>query len=333
MAPHHRTYRFAVLALLALAACGGDGAGLAPDAAAAEDLGVGRNGRVDLRAARDELLAADRAYSAASASLSFVDGLVNTLADDVRYLPAGGPIVRGREAVRALLASNPNNALSTYTWTPIRVDVASDGSLGYTFGYYQLQIPPVNGAPARTSIGKYVAMWRRGTDGWKAVALVRNPRPAGPVSETPPAGFESPDSRTYRRFPNHDPAATLEGMMDTDRAFSAAGEAPGALPGAFAAFAAPDGAVNGGGPEFVFGADAIRRDVVAPDSSISFTWAPVEGAVAGSADLGWTIGVAPVRERATGAILGYSKYLSVWKRQPRGEWRFVMDAGSGMPVP
>lgn len=329
----YRRYPLTLLGLAACIACSApDHTGdlLAP-AVVADGAQEHAEGHLDLRAVRAELLAADRAYSAASASTSFTDGLANTLTADARYLPAGGPIVGGRETVRGLLASNPASALSTYTWAPIRVDVSDDGTTGYTYGYYELRIPAVGEVPARTSFGKYIAFWRNVGGTWQVAALVRNPRAPGAVSDTPPAGFESPTYRRYRHFPHADSAETLAGMMAADQAFSDAGDSD--LSAAFATYAAPDGGVIGAPPTFVFGRAAIARDVLPLPPTDSFHWTPVEGEVAASGDLGYTIGIATYRVRATGEILGYSKYLSIWKRQRNGEWRYVMDGGSGTPMP
>ena len=57
-------------------------------------------------------------------------------------------------------------------------------------------------------------------------------------------------------------------------------------------------------------------------------WAPVAADVAGSGDLGCTVGEAAVAPRRS-----YSKYLTVWKRQPNGAWKFVADGGNARPAP
>jgi ketosteroid isomerase-like protein len=60
-------------------------------------------------------------------------------------------------------------------------------------------------------------------------------------------------------------------------------------------------------------------------------WAPIAGDVAGSGDLGFTVGVA--RRTSETGERSFSKYLSVWSRQPGGAWRFVADAGTSRPTP
>jgi ketosteroid isomerase-like protein len=332
-----QTVRVAVLALLlASAGCGRhDSEGiLTPDlsSAAGEGDEASAAAHLDLREVRAALLAADRGYAEAAAATNILDGLTAAFADDVRYIPFGFNIVTGRAATRAFLAGNPANAVSSFTWTAVRADVSSDGTGGYTYGYTELHIPPTGTLPAQTRVGKYIAFWKRGGAGWKIVAFVRNPRPEGAVSTTPPAGFETPDEKHHRYFPNTDPATALQQMMATDRAFSDAGQS--GLPGAFVSYAAEDGAVLGGPASIVFGAQSIRDDIEPPPTPYSFTWAPLEGDAAASGDLGYTIGRA-LTEDPTGADpnLYYSHYLTIWQRQNTGEWRFVMDGGGPEPGP
>ena len=64
----------------------------------------------------DELLAADRAYSKASAEVDLVAGLT-AMFDDDTVMPAPGGFVRGLAAIAAALRSNPANAGSRATWT------------------------------------------------------------------------------------------------------------------------------------------------------------------------------------------------------------------------
>jgi ketosteroid isomerase-like protein len=332
-----QTVRIAVLALLlASAGCGGNDSEeiLSPDlySAAGEGDEASSAAHLDLREIRAALLAADRAYAEAAAATNVLDGLTAPFADDVRYIPFGFNIVTGRAATRAFLATNPANAVSTFTWTAVRADVSSDGTAGYTYGYADLHIPATGTQPAQTRVGKYIAFWKRGAEGWKIVAYVRNPRPEGAVSTTPPAGFETPDEKHRRYFPDTDAASALQQIMATDLAFSDAGESD--LPGAFASYAAEDGAVLGGPPSIIFGRQAIRGDIQPPPPQYSFTWAPTDGDAAASGDLGYTIGRALTQDR-TGADPNryYSHYLTIWQRQNSGEWRFVMDGGGPEPGP
>jgi ketosteroid isomerase-like protein len=61
------------------------------------------------------------------------------------------------------------------------------------------------------------------------------------------------------------------------------------------------------------------------DSSFSVDWSPQAGDVSSSGDLGFTYGVYELRtdtERQTGT------YVTVWRRNKEGRWKYVLDAGT-----
>jgi ketosteroid isomerase-like protein len=65
-----------------------------------------------------------------------------------------------------------------------------------------------------------------------------------------------------------------------------------------------------------------------PDNPALLTWKPEVAEVSASGDLGYTSGPFEVRpDRETSEPSGYGHYVSVWKRQPGGEWRVVLDIG------
>ena len=70
------------------------------------------------QAAVDGLLAADRAFSVASAKTDVVAGLSAMFADTVVMPGADGQITNGRSAVVDALRGNPDNARSRIEWLP-----------------------------------------------------------------------------------------------------------------------------------------------------------------------------------------------------------------------
>src|SRR4051812_22939318 len=74
----------------------------------------------------DELLAADRGFSAASASTDLISGLTAMFADDVVIPNPPGQFAEGKTAVVAMLRANPDNATSRTDWTPVRAGISSD---------------------------------------------------------------------------------------------------------------------------------------------------------------------------------------------------------------
>ena len=275
----------------------------------------------DLVEERTSLLEADRSYSAASASTSLIEGVVGMLAEDaIVFLPTG--VVQGREAIRGRMATSASNRTSRLTWTPIRADVSRDGTQGYTYGYSEQVL-----ADGRAFVGKYISYWRRAATGeWQVVAYKRLLREPGDVSAEPPIGFRTPDYRRYRSFAPADSATLFEDVAATDRAFAATSNASGPAV-AFGRYIASDGALLGPFSSFTFGAQAAMKlyEGVGPGEMV---WQPRFGGVAGSGDLAFTIGDAELRQRLEDGSLSEPFivwYMSVWKRQRTGEWRFVID--------
>ena len=114
-------------------------------------------------------------------------------------------------------------------------------------------------------------------------------------------------------------------LMDADRAFAAAVAGGGA--DAWTAWFATDGAMLQDGVGEVRGAAAIRDAVAYLDRpGFALSWEPVRAEIAASGDLGWTTGEWTLRP-APGAPPGRGRYVSIWRRQPDGSWKVVMDLG------
>jgi ketosteroid isomerase-like protein len=243
---------------------------------------------------RAALLEADRAHRA--------------FADDAMYLHPGARLVQGSSAIRRLLdgAAEPEPA----TWTPEFADVSDDGTLGYTYGWTQLG----------DQRGKYLACWRKRSNGpWRISAYARTKLAPGLTAPATDAGG---------------PAAALRGPADSrelksaDSAFAALSVAHGAQ-AAFVGFAAREAVLLGPpGAPMTHGRDAIGAAFAGFPAGAVLEWAPVWADVADSGDLGCTVGEASVPARKS-----YSKYLTVWKRQADGTWKFVADAGNARPAP
>jgi len=212
----------------------------AANANSGEGSEASANARLDLRDVRSELLTVDRAYAEAAKSVNLIDALVAPLAPDAVFLAPGPTILRGPAAARAALSATPANVLSKWAWTAIRVDVSSDGKAGYTMGYTVLTQPSGAVLP-----GRYLAYWARQSDGsWKIEAYKRIPRAAGSLSLTPPSGFETPDTRHRRYFPNTDAEAEAAVVAATDMAFSDLAQIVGNAE-SFSRYAAPTAAQSG----------------------------------------------------------------------------------------
>jgi ketosteroid isomerase-like protein len=271
---------------------------------------------------RERLLAADSAHAHATATEGLAAGFARYLSDSAVYLEPNVGYIRGRTQISAHLTAVP--AGTVLRFRPARVDVSSDGAVGYTFGWTELAAPD-----SAVRYGKYIAFWRRQADGaWKVEAWNRSGALDAPAA--PPAGPTEPAHRQAAP-PSLDMAAEARALLGVDSAFAAASVARGAAQ-AFAEYAAPDGVSLGGGKDFVVGRQAIRDEQAgAPGQMLQ--WAPAFGGVGPLGDLGWTVGDFIFTASGTPPRAVYGKYLTVWERTPSGGWQFVVDGGSGNPAP
>lgn len=116
-------------------------------------------------------------------------------------------------------------------------------------------------------------------------------------------------------------------LMDVDRAFNDMAQKEG-VGKAFIAFAADDPTLIMPGNPPVLG----RTDLVAVFSKVegsALSWEPLKADIAQSQDLGYTFGRYKVREN--GAIKTHGVYVSIWKKQPDGSWKYVVDGGGPTP--
>jgi ketosteroid isomerase-like protein len=129
------------------------------------------------------------------------------------------------------------------------------------------------------------------------------------------------------------PPAGPATLIAADSAFSARSVAED-VASAFSTFVAPDGAVLSGGPGILYGPDVIRKAFAGAARTLTLTWSPRLAEIAGSGDLGFTVGEATTRslDGAGPPRVSDSKYLTVWRRQRDGTWRFVVDGGNDRPA-
>ena len=257
----------------------------------------------------EPLLAADRGAGT----------LRGALAEDVFYLAPELPVIEGRDAVAGALGTD-----SSVARHPLVAEVSADGSHGFTAGRTTV--------PAGDSVrhGKYLAYWRRDGGEWKLWAIVVNPSPAAPDVPPAPVGRRSPAGAESA------PPATPDHLEAADSAFSARSASAGVGP-AFREFAEPMAlALAGPGHGMIWGDSAVGAYFggVIPATD-GLTWAPRIAHLAPSGDLGFTIGDAVYRHAPTqGAEQRYyTKYLTVWRRQPDGSWRYAADGGNDQPAP
>ena len=272
------------------------------------------------------MLRADLGRADSVERIGFADGLSSSFADDIIYLRDGLPILRGRFAARAVVAAESLGTESTVRWQPVRVEASRDRASGYSYGYAIYGLSRAGVTSIR--VDRYIAYWRKETAGWR-IAGYAETYGTPPVPLALPAGAAvgvMSDVAMSRTRAPVDAIRAADAEFSRDAVRLGTGEA-------FGRYAADDAQIFSPLGEFITGPGAITASFSPPVGKSSFAWHPVEGEMAGSGDLGFTVGNAVFSgERDTGPpVLRFSKYLTVWKRQRDGSWRYVVDGGSARP--
>lgn len=277
---------------------------------------------VDLRAAVEQVLATDRAFSSAAASVDVASALAAMFSPDV-IVPGPSGLTRGRDAVSATLRAAPENLDGRAQWTPIRGGISADAQHGFTFGFMT-----VTSKPGAVQLLKYLAYWRREDGGWRVLGYKRARRAAGVVSEAMRLAYIPsamlPLATETARLDAH-----RRSLADTERAFSDEAQRVGLGP-AFMKYGAPT-AVNMGGPQspgFVEGPAAIGAAIGAgaPGPASPVHWASETVVVAPSGDLGISFGYIKAHTPQPGASPNGQAFFTIWVRADTASpWRYIAE--------
>ena len=121
----------------------------------------------------------------------------------------------------------------------------------------------------------------------------------------------------------------LQAMADTERAFAQACTQKGIRDSFLEYFAADSIAFN---PAPLSAVERLRQRPARPFSEFELRWEPRTGDVSASGDLGWLTGPSTFIDHTTpGSAPQPGNYLSVWRRQPDGQWRVFIDQGNQPP--
>lgn len=131
-------------------------------------------------------------------------------------------------------------------------------------------------------------------------------------------------SGSCRLSVNTNVSGEREELMKTDSAFSNLSASKG-MKAAFLSYMDSSGVLLRPQHFPLVGEDARRYLEQLEDTSYSLTWAPVYAEISRAADLGYTYGTYTFKNRDT-TLRG--TYVSIWKKQADGEWKFVLDTGN-----
>lgn len=282
----------------------------------------------DAEEAHDALLRADLARADSVAHLGFASGLASNFAEDVVYLRGGLPIVRGRAATLTIVAAESLGVGTAVRWQPVRAEVSADGGSGYSYGFTIFASPAAGTAVPALRVDRYISFWRRAPQGWRISAYAETYGSPPPALALP----SSAETAVLGDAPMPRARGALEQVRAADTAFSALAQRVG-TGRAFGDFAAENAQIFSTPGEFITGPQAISESFGPSDRSGALVWHPVVGEVSSAGDLGYTAGTAVYtgRREDGGQVVRYSKYLTVWKKQRDGSWRYVVDGGSARP--
>ncbi|MBI2408176.1 MAG: nuclear transport factor 2 family protein [Gemmatimonadetes bacterium] len=274
----------------------------------------------DTTAAKASLLEADWAAARDTAAWR------RALAPRATVLAPGRPVLHGAEQYEPALASLRAVTSDNPAWTPVLAVVARDGSFGCTTGIWHV----ANADTTRPSTGRYLGCWRRTRrEAWRLVALSvafapPSVRSLPPVIERAPASGNSAAPRRLH---------AARAMAAADRAFAQFSMDSGGPAEAFSRWVAADGMMLAERAVPVRGPEEVRQAFAGYPTSGRFEWGPIDSLAIAARDgsLGLTIGQA--RNARTPTSVTYTKYLTVWRREPDGTYRWIFDTGSARPAP
>ena len=117
-------------------------------------------------------------------------------------------------------------------------------------------------------------------------------------------------------------------LMAADRAFDAATQAEGSA--GWVRFFDPEGAMIQASRGEIRGLEAIRGAVASLDEpGFTLTWEPLRAQGSADGTLGYTVGRYESRTALAGdTTVSRGAYVSIWRRQPDGSLKVVMDLGN-----
>lgn len=104
---------------------------------------------------------------------------------------------------------------------------------------------------------------------------------------------------------------------------------------AFLSYMADSAMLFPNGSNLITGKENIKNHLSEGPANAVLTWKPLKAEVAESGDLGYTYGSSEYKFKGDDGkpAVHYGKYITVWKRQCDGSWKFILDIGNPSPAP
>ena len=266
---------------------------------------------------RDSLLAIDLSRND-SLGIRGVPRTMGAMLDPaVIYLRAGAHPAYGADRAVRLLESLRREVATFTAWQPIGGGLSRDRLNGYTFGIAVRTQPEQPGA----LIERYIAYWTRARGGqWRMTSYI----------EISPGSLSTNSGE--KTTPAIGKGAALNALVRADSQF---GEKASALgPAAAMRDALSNDGVLLTTTQLIVGPRAAS-EYFESRKAFSISWVPRDARIAASGDLGFTTGDALMTSVGpTGAAMqGFTKYLTIWRKEPDGHWRVVVTGSNDRPSP
>jgi ketosteroid isomerase-like protein len=259
------------------------------------------------------LVASEQAFARDVGKNGIQTGFLNYLAGDAMLFRPGP--VAGRDWMMSRPASK-----GWLGWEPEFADVSRSGDIGYTTGPWSFRAKGVKDKPS--AFGDYISIWRKQPDGTWKVEFDGGVSHAAPTAAPRTARVGAPKGRIVVR-PSADPDSAKAELMAAESGLARMATSQG-TGRAYTQFAASEVRLYREGAYPFLGKATIARlfDAAAPRPA----WTVADARVSSAGDMGYTHG-----SYQTGAESG--AFLRIWKRQPTGELRIVLDLTSPSPPP
>ncbi|HLO81608.1 MAG TPA: DUF4440 domain-containing protein [Chitinophagaceae bacterium] len=131
--------------------------------------------------------------------------------------------------------------------------------------------------------------------------------------------------RMFNREEEDIPKADVSELQIVDSEFSDYSKEHG-MRKAFLEYIDDDGVMMKDNSLPIKGAKAIDLIASMNDSTVQLTWEPQGGDIAASGELGYTYGIYELKDTSNNVQRG--TYVTIWKKQVDGKWKFVLDSGN-----
>ncbi|HKS26656.1 MAG TPA: DUF4440 domain-containing protein [Pyrinomonadaceae bacterium] len=271
------------------------------------------SGSSDLEA----LVAAERAFSQRASEVGTRDAFLAFMADDgIVFAP--GP-VNGKKSWEAR-AKRPG----LLSWEPSYADISAAGDMGYDMGPWEFRPDGAGGKPV--AFGHFMTIWKKQQDGSFKFALdlgISNPQPTS--NET--LSFSRVKTKSVKNASETDMDAGRASILGMEREFSKASFEKGALR-AYLSYMSDEVRLLHEGKFPFIGKQAAQGALESRGGKMS--WQPEASDISRSLDVAYTYGAYNLKSAdGKGDEQGY--YVHVWKRQPDGKWKLVIEVLNPLP--